>query len=119
MTTKELYEKIGGDYAEALSRMYMDDFVAMVIKKYLDDTSCSDLVAAWKAGDERAAFDAAHRAKGVCANLALTELANLSSEICEALRPGNDALRASTDVDALVARLAEKHAATVEAIKSM
>ncbi len=116
MTAQELYDRIGGNYAEALSRMMMDSFVARLIVKFVDDTSCGDLIAAWDAGNEEAAFESAHRAKGVCANLALTDLAALTSQICEALRKGNDELRASTNVDALVAELKERYGATREAI---
>ncbi|MBR3315250.1 MAG: Hpt domain-containing protein [Atopobiaceae bacterium] len=116
MTTKELYDRIGGDYAAALGRMQMDAFVARIIVKFADDTSCNDLFAAWDAGNERAAFEAAHRAKGVCANLGITSLATRASEICEALREGNDELRATTDVDALVAELKARYAEVIAAI---
>ena len=102
MTLAELYEQIGGSYDDALSRLQSDALVSRFIVKFLDDQSCRNLIAAWKAGDEGAAFEAAHTAKGVCANLGITGLATQASDICEALRPGNDALRASTDVDALM-----------------
>ena len=117
MTVKELYDQIGGDYADMRRRIPMDDMIARFVTKFVDDTSCSQLFEAWEAGDERAAFDAAHRAKGVCANLSLKKLAELSSEICEALREGNDELRASTDVDALVAELKQCHAVAIVAIE--
>ena len=118
MTVKELYAQIGADYADVSSRLPMDTLIARFVVKFLDDTSCSDIFAAWEAGDEHAAFEAAHRAKGVCANLSFAKLANLSSDICEALREGNDELRASTDVDALVAELKERYAATVAGIEA-
>ena len=53
--------------------------------------------------------DSAHAAKGVCMNLAFVRLGALASEITEALRPGNEALRASIDVDALVSELAAEY----------
>lgn len=118
MTVEELYEQIGGNYAEALGRMRSDKLVGRFIGKFLDDTSCQDLIDAWKAGDDEAAFNAAHTAKGVCANLSLSELATLTSDITEALRPGNDELRASTDVDALVAQLEVLYAKTYEGISA-
>ena len=110
MTVKELYDQIGGNYDEVIGRLYTDELVERILDKFLDDTMCPDLVAAWERGDERAAFDAAHSAKGVCMNLAFTRLGMLASEITEALRPGNEGLRASTDVDALVNELAEEYA---------
>lgn len=102
MTIEELYEEIGGDYAAAIMRLQSDALVGRFIVKFLDDRSCPDTVEAWRSGDEKAAFEAAHTAKGVCANLAITSLATLSSDITEALRPGNDDVRANTDVDDLV-----------------
>ena len=117
MTVKDLYDRIGGDYADMCRRIPMDNMISRFVVKFLDDTSCDDLFAAWDAGDEHAAFEAAHRAKGVCANLSLKRLADLSSEICEALREGNDELRASTDVDALVAELKGCHVEAIAAIK--
>ncbi len=118
MTVEELYAQIGGDYSEALKRLANDELIARFIVKFADDGSCSSLIAAWREGDETAAFEAAHMAKGVCANLSLTKLADLASTITEALRPGNEALRNSTDVDALVAELAEVHAHALEAIRA-
>lgn len=109
MTVEELYDKIGGNYDEAIGRLRMDALVERFVIRFLDDTSCRELVEAWKSGDEEATFHAAHTAKGVCANLSLTELADLSTTICEALRPGNGDLRAQTDVDALVAELSRSY----------
>ncbi len=118
MTTKELYAQIGGNYEEALSRLSMDSLVERFIIRFLDDESCSDLIAVWDRGDEDAAFKAAHTAKGVCANLALTDLCSLASQICEALRPGNSNLRAQTDVDALVDQFRELYASVVQKIRA-
>lgn len=116
MTLQELYDQIGGNYAEAISRLRMEKLVSRFVIRFLDDTSCKDLFAAWEAGDEEAAFKAAHSAKGVCANLSLTRLCNLATEICEALRPGNEALKAQTDIDALVAELSDAYDLAVERI---
>lgn len=116
MTLEELYGRIGGNYAEALSRLQMEKIINKFIVKFIDDQSCSNLVDAWSRGDEEAAFEAAHTAKGVCVNLSLSELASLANEITEALRPGNEELRAQTDVDALVQQLDEMHAKMVAEI---
>lgn len=116
MTVEELYEQIGGDYQQAIRRLMNDAFVAQFIVKLLDDPSCPAIVEAWGRGDETATFEAAHMAKGVCGNLAVTSLADLASQITEALRPGNDALRAGTDVDALVAQLDATYRKAIAAI---
>lgn len=118
MTLQELYDRIGGDYAEAIGRLRMEKLITRFIIRFLDDTSCKDVQTAWAAGDERATFDAAHAAKGVCANLSLVELARITSNITEALRVGNESLRAQTDVDALVSELATKYDNTIQNIKA-
>lgn len=118
MSVEELYASIDGDYNEALKRLPGDEFVARFIVKFADDTSCTDVVTSWRAGDAGATFEAAHKAKGVCSNLSLRKLTEITSAICEALRPGNEALREATDVDALVAELDDAHRATIHAIAS-
>ena len=117
MTLQELYDRIDGNYAEAIGRLRMEKLITRFILRFTNDGACVRLQEAWAAGDDVATFEAAHAAKGVCANLSLTKLGNLASEICEALRPVNDALRASTDVDALVAELGQAYDKTVAAIK--
>ena len=117
MTVKELYEKIGGNYDEVIGRLYSDELVAKILEKFLDDTMCPDLVAAWERGDDAAAFDAAHSAKGVCMNLAFTRLGLLASDITEALRPGNEGLRSTTDVDTLVKELAIEYDKVYSGVK--
>ena len=116
MTLQELYESIGGDYDEVMGRLRMEKLVAKFVVKFLDDPSSEALVSSWAAGDEEATFEAAHSAKGVCSNLALCSLAEPASEITEALRPGNEALRASTDIDALVEHYASTYRDVAAAI---
>ena len=105
MTVEELYAQVGGNYDDARARLMTDALIMRILEKFLADTTCPALVEAWNSGDETATFEAAHAAKGVCMNLALTKLGVLASDITEALRPGNEGLRASTYVDALVKEL--------------
>lgn len=118
MTLEELYTAIDADYADVMRRIPLPHLIEKYMVMFLDDTSCPELLAAWHAGEDRAAFDAAHSAKGVCANLALTPLATLSDQICEALRKGNEDLRAQIDVDALVEELGAAYAKTTDAIRA-
>ena len=117
MTAEELYGQIGGNYEEVIGRMRSEKLLDRVLDKFLEDTTCPDLIEAWKCGDEAAAFAAAHSAKGVCMNLALPRLGELTSEITEALRPGNDELRATTDVAALVDQLAGEYEKVYAGVK--
>lgn len=117
MTPKELYDRLEGDYNDMLGRLGMDALIARFVVKFVDDQSVPQLFAAWEAGDEKAAFNAAHQSKGVAANLSLTKVQNLASQICEALREGNEELRASTDVDALVDELRDVYGFTIDTLK--
>ena len=47
MTVKELYDQIGGNYDEVIGRLFTDELVKRILEKFLDDTMCPDLVAAW------------------------------------------------------------------------
>ncbi len=118
MTVEELYKQIGGNYEEVIGRLRSDKLVIRILGKFLEDTMCPDLISAWKRGDDAAAFDAAHSAKGVCLNLAFTRLGALTSEVTEALRPGNDDLRASTDVDALIDEISVEYDKVSNTIKA-
>ncbi|MBO6137065.1 MAG: Hpt domain-containing protein [Lachnospiraceae bacterium] len=116
MTTKELYERIGADYDAALRRLPTDDLVAKFIVRFLDDTSCQRLIDVWEAKNEGEMFEAAHAAKGVCANLALTKLYENASIITDAYRPGKEELREKTDVDALMKQFKEDYENSVREI---
>ena len=118
MTLRELYDQIGGSYDEALSRLRAEKLIGKFVVRFLDDHSCQDLFDAWSRGDEAAAFEAAHAAKGVCANLSLTSLAMPASAITEALRPGNESLRVTSDVDSLIEELRAAYERAVERISS-
>ena len=118
MTVAELYERIGGNYEEACSRLMNDDLISRFIVKLLEDTSYTQLVERDEAGDEEAVFRAAHSMKGVCGNLALTDLFETSGELTECYRAGNEDIKAKTDVDALVEKLKEQYAKAIEGIKA-
>ncbi len=117
MTVKELYDQIGGNYDEVIGRLYADALVTKILGTFLDDTMCPDLIAAWHRGDETATFEAAHAAKGVCMNLAFTKLGALASKITEAVRPGNESIRANTDVDALVSEFSAEYDKVYASVK--
>ncbi len=116
MTTVELYEKMHGDYNDAISRLSTDALVGRFIAKYPGDPSYSEFIAAWEAGDEVTAFRAAHTLKGVCANLSISGLFKIASAITEALRPGNEALKAETNMEELVEQLKAENKLVVDMI---
>ena len=83
MTIKELYQNLGGNYEEALGRLYNDDLIKRFLKMFTANDFSTSLKRALDAKDARAIFEAAHGLKGVAGNLALTELYELASSLCE------------------------------------
>lgn len=89
MTAIECYNKIGGDYDNAMSRFKSEALVKRFLPMFLSDPSFPELEEALKNGDVQTSFRAAHTLKGVCANLSLAKLCSSSSEITEMLRAEN------------------------------
>ncbi len=89
MTVEEFYREIRGDYDEVIKRLRKAEKIPRFVSMFLKDTNYAELKAAIEAEDTEAAFKAAHNLKGVSANLSLSELSRLASEITEALRGGD------------------------------
>ncbi len=109
MTIQQLYEKIGGNYEQAVRVMKKDKLIDKYVRKLKDSDAGEQLAQAGEAMDAAKLFDSAHALKGVCANLGLDALANAADEITEEFRSGNsrklsdDAVREK--VEALLTRL--------------
>ena len=88
MTLQELYESIGGDYEQALRVLRVEKLVDKHIRKLAGNGVVDNLLAAGETMDPAQLFETAHAAKGVCANLGLTRIAELASEVAEEFRPG-------------------------------
>ena len=104
MTVKELYEKIHGNYQNALSMMMMDDFIKRMLTKFVQSNPASNLFKAYEDKDYQAVFAAAHSLKGVVGNLALTPLFEIASIITEATRNG-----ATPNIDNEINTLKERY----------
>jgi len=115
MTLKECYAALGGDYDEVLSRLRSDRLVQKFVLKFLDDGSYELLCASSEAGDREEAFRAAHTMKGVCANLAFSELLASSEALTEALRGG---MPPKPEEETLVARVKEDYQRACQAIQA-
>ena len=83
-------EGAGCDIRETLEETFLGNVA--LYRRMLGKFAASDGPARLRAGSEAASapavFDAAHELKGVCANLGLTPLAALASEITETARAG-------------------------------
>ncbi|MBE6473384.1 MAG: Hpt domain-containing protein [Coriobacteriaceae bacterium] len=88
MTLQELYESIGGDYEQALRVLRVEKLIDKHIRKLTGNGVVDNLLAAGETMDPTQLFETAHATKGVCANLGLTRIAGLASEIAEEFRPG-------------------------------
>lgn len=119
MTAEEFYTAVGGDYKDALSRLMNDELILRFLGMFPKDPSYSELLAAHEAGDEERLFRAAHTLKGVCANLALTGLAETASEITEYYRPGKETLREGKDPVRMLETLGERYTETVRQIERL
>ncbi len=92
MQTGALYGKLiawGADVAKARVRLLEDDeLYVCCLKDFAADRNFELLKAAVREQNWKEAFELAHAIKGVAANLGLTPIFNISSQITEPLRAG-------------------------------
>lgn len=88
MTVKEFYEKIGGNYDEAMSRLMKEERIMKYLGKFLDNDDLASFESYMEEKNYAEAFRMIHSIKGVSLNLSLDPLANVSSILCEELRNG-------------------------------
>lgn len=86
---EELYSSIGGDYKQAISRMQNDERIEKYLKFFLMDESYNQLEDGMATKNCEEAFNGAHTLKGVCQNMAFTDLSTIASQITEELRANN------------------------------
>ena len=113
MTTEQFYEKIGGDYADTVSRLMTEERVLRFVRKFPADDSFSTLKDALARKSQEEAFRAAHTLKGVAQNLGFCALYEKASAVTEVLRGG------SLEVTALMPDLESIYRLTVESISAL
>ena len=121
MTVEELYNRLGADYRDAVSRMLKDERIEKYLRKFLHDPSMSEFDRAMEdyshesipiSNRREAVFCAAHTLKGVAANLALTPLHAAASAVVEQMRD-----RGSDPSDNLVSDLRAAYSAVVGVLR--
>lgn len=117
MTLSELYQRIGGDYDQALRVLRVEKLMDKHIRKLTKNGVIDNLLDAGRDMDPARLFEAAHAAKGVCANLGLTKLADGASQLAEEFRPGNGRRLTDDQVAAKLADIAALYAVTAEDIR--
>lgn len=87
MQIKELYDRIGGDYEEVLSRLASDQRIEKYVFRFLDVPDFELLTEAIEEKDWEKAFLSAHTLKGNALNLGLGTFTVADTELTEFLRP--------------------------------
>jgi len=116
MTLQELYESIGGDYEQALRVLRVEKLIDKHIRKLAGNGVVDNLLAAGETMDPTQLFEAAHATKGVCANLGLTRIAGLASEIAEEFRPGTPRTMSDDEVKDRLRAIDDLYETTKEGI---
>ena len=86
MTTKELYEVIGGNYEKMKENVKTDERITRFARMFLDEGSFHELELAMNADDYKEAFQAAHKLKGICQNMFFEKMYEVVFELTEGLR---------------------------------
>ncbi len=118
MTLSELYQSIEGDYEQAMRVLCMEKMIDKYIRKFPETGVIDALLQAGKAGDDKAIFENAHAAKGVCANLGLIKLAALSAALADEFRPGHSRAMSDTQVRGVFSELDALYRKTQERIQA-
>ena len=114
MSLKECYLAIGGDYEDAIGRLYSEKLVKKFVLKFLHDPSFELLERSLQEKNYEEAFRASHTIKGICQNLSFTRLQRSSSALTEALRGGY-----TPEVPALLEQVEADYRETAAAIEKL
>ncbi|WP_337415932.1 Hpt domain-containing protein [Anaerotignum faecicola] len=75
MTVNEFYQKVDGDYTDAINRLQSDVLIRKFLKMLPGDNSMTLLAEAVEKSEAEQAFRAVHTLKGMALNLSLSALA--------------------------------------------
>ena len=117
MSIEQCYQQIGGNYAEVCGRLPSQRLVEKFARKFLDDQSYTELVAAMATGDRDTAFRAAHTLKGVAANLSFVKLRASASDLTELLRTPADTIPA--EAASMLEAVTRDYEMTVTALRAL
>lgn len=112
MNLKDVYEYMGADYADVMSRLPREESIAKFLRMFKKSEDFENMVKGIETKDYRAVFSSSHNLKGMCGNLSLSTLAKSSSEICEATRHGDPEI----DLEPLLAQAKADYQLIIEGI---
>ena len=114
MTVKELYDELHGSYEDATRRLMNDDLIKMFLFKFAHTSSIDNLDNLYQNNDNQGIFELTHSLKGVTANLALNELSENISDVCELVRNKENGIH--LDLDEKITSLKEQFNLTIKTI---
>lgn len=88
MNVKAIYEEIGGNYEDVLQRVYSEENIKMLLPMFLEDISYELFLQYMTSENYEQATEEIHGLKGICSNLSITSLFDISMDILTALRTG-------------------------------
>lgn len=89
MNMRAIYDEIGGDYEAVLQRVYREENIIMLLPMLLEDDSYEKFIQYMDNCDYEHAIEEIHGLKGICSNLSLTSLYDISVDILAGLRTGD------------------------------
>ena len=117
MTLQELYQSMGGDYAQAMRVLHVEKLLDKHIRKFPKNGVMETLLAAGEAMDPTQLFETAHAVKGVAANLGLTNISDIASDITEEFRPGTARKLSDAEISEKLAKIRELYQKAADSIK--
>ena len=116
MTLEELYAAMEGDYDQAVRVLRIEKLIDKHIRKFPNNEIFDVLAEADAKMDGEGLFEAAHAIKGVCANLGLTKISVLASEVCEDFRSGRPRSKTDEEIHALVKEILRLRQVAIDAL---
>ena len=116
MTIRELYERVGGNYEDAMTRLMNESIARRVLSKFPDADDYRLMADAFERGDYEEAFLRSHTLKGTALNLGLNRLGQTASDLCETVRSGQ---APDPYPSGLLAQAKEEYGIAVDAIRSL
>lgn len=118
MTIEDCYSTMNGDWEGIKRRLGNETLIARLAVKFLSSKEYSAIGDALNEKDWNKAFMNAHTLKGVALNLGFNDLAAVTSDLTELLRPGKvDDPRAAERLYLLVANEYNKVVSAITAFK--
>lgn len=114
MNINLFYEEMGLDSKNVLNRLGSEALILKYLRKFCSDESLSALIENFDAKNYSEAFRAAHTMKGICLNLDIMPLVNLTKELTELLR--NYTPDSEGRVTALIGEMKDVYTSVIEKI---